>query len=89
MWALVLSVVLNLQTHPLFPLSDGSWVYMRTTKFTVAVGHFATRTECQNYTLPQDAAFIFTSTDEQGNPVSVELPFSTLPYNVVGCERVL
>jgi hypothetical protein len=88
-YALVLSLTINLQAFPMFPLSDGQWVYMRTTEFRVAVGQFASKKVCQEYVLPDDASFIVTSTDQNGNPVSMAFPLSTTPYSVVGCEKVL
>jgi hypothetical protein len=89
MYALVLTLTINLQSFPMFPLSDGSWVYMRTTEFRVAVGQFATKKLCQEYVLPDDASFIVTSTDQNGNPVQAAFPLSTTSYSVVGCEKVL
>jgi hypothetical protein len=89
MYALVLMLTINLQAFPMFPLSDGSWVYMRTTEFKVAVGQFATKRLCQEYVLPADASFVVTSTDQNGNPESMAFPLSTTPYSVVGCEKVL
>jgi hypothetical protein len=89
MYALVLTLTINLQSFPMFPLSDGSWVYMRTTSFRVAVGQFPTKVDCQAYRLPDDASFIATSTDQNNNPVQIVFPLSTTPYSVVGCEKVL
>lgn len=87
MWALIVTITLNLQSYPLFTISDGSWVYMRTTSFRVAIGHFATKADCEAYVLPPNMEFALSGTDEQGNPESVA--FTNVPATVVGCNKVL
>lgn len=87
MWALILTIVVNVQQFPMMTLADGSPVYMRTTSFRVAVGQFSTKTACEAYTGYQGAEFVYSYTDASGNPQSVV--FTNVPTTVVGCAKVL
>jgi hypothetical protein len=87
MYALVLTISLNLQGYPLFNLAAGQPVYMRTTSFKVAVGQFATKAECEAYTDYKSAEFTFSYTDTNGNPQSIV--FTNVPMTVNGCDKVL
>jgi hypothetical protein len=89
MWALILTIVVNVQQFPMMSLTDGSGVYMRTTTFRVAVGPaggWATKAECQAYQLPPNPEFVYTYMDTAGNPQSVV--FQNIPISVVGCSKV-
>jgi len=87
-YAVVLTIALNLQQFPLFNLPDGQPVYMRTTNFKVAIGQFPTKAECLAYDY-SGAEFVFSYTDANNEPQSVAYPLSSLTYSFVGCNKVL
>lgn len=87
MWALILTLIVNVQSYPMMTLADGQPVYMRTTSFRVAVGQFPTKAECLAYTGYQGAEFTYSYLDTSGNPQSVV--FTNVPTTVNGCSKVL
>ena len=82
MFALIMTVSLNLQSYPLFALTDGQPVYMRTTSFKVAVGHFATVAQCEAY--KGYGHFTLAFTDETG--IKYDIPIT--PSKIDGCAQV-
>jgi hypothetical protein len=95
MWALIVSITLNLQAYPMFDLSDNvTQVYMRTTTFRVALappGGFATKAACETYQgagtyLAAEMNFSFMQNSNSPPPPVI---FQNVPMNVVGCEKVL
>jgi hypothetical protein len=93
MWALIVTVTLNLQAYPMFDLSDNvTQVWMRTTNFKVAfapAGGFATKAACETY---QSAGTYLTSEINfsfmQGNGNPPPVIFQNVPMNVIGCEKI-
>jgi len=83
MFALIMTISLNLQGYPLFALTDGQPVYMRTTSFRVAVGQFATKAECETY--QGYGNFTLQFTDGQG--IQYDIPIK--PTSINGCAQVL
>jgi hypothetical protein len=83
MFALIMTISLNLQGYPLFNLGDGQPVYMRTTTFRVAVGQFATKAECEAYAGYQDFTLAFT--DGAGHQYKIPVT----PTAIDGCAQVL
>jgi hypothetical protein len=83
MFALIMTISLNLQGYPLFALTDGQPVYMRTTSFKVAVGQFATKQECEAYQGYGNFTLVFT--DDQG--IKYDIPVK--PTSINGCFQVL
>jgi len=83
MYALIMTISLNLQSYPLFSLIDGQPVYMRTTSFKVAVGQFRTKSECETYAGYQKFTLDFTD----GDGVKFQIPIT--PTTINGCAQVL
>jgi hypothetical protein len=83
MWALIVTISLNLQSYPLFSLQDGQPVYMRTTTFKVAVGQFPDKATCEAYTGYQN--FVLNFVDGSGNMYG----FPITPTSINGCSKVL
>jgi hypothetical protein len=83
MWALILTISLNLQGYPLFALTDGQPVYMRTTTFRVAVGQFPDKATCQAYAGYQNFTLVFTD----GLGIQYQIPIT--PVKIDGCAQVL
>jgi hypothetical protein len=83
MFALIMTINLNLQGYPLFSLDDGQPVYMRTTTFRVAVGQFKTKAECEAYAGYENFTLLFT--DDAGS--QFKLPVT--PTSINGCSQVL
>jgi hypothetical protein len=83
MFALIMTISLNLQSYPLFALADGQPVYMRTTTFKVAVGQFATAAECEAYKGYGNFTLVFT--DDKG--IQYDIPIT--PSKIDGCSQVL
>ncbi len=83
MFALIMTISLNLQGYPLFNLVDGEPVYMRTTTFRVAVGQFKTKAECEAYAGYQDFTLDFK--DGAGNQYQIPIT----PTAIDGCSQVL
>jgi len=83
MFALIMTISLNLQSYPLFALDDGQPVYMRTTSFRVAVGQFNTKAECEAYAGYQNFTLLFT--DDAGNQFKIPIT----PTSINGCSQVL
>ena len=88
MYAFVVTVFLNFQSYPIMSLSDGQPVYVRTTSFRVALGHFATKAECEAYTGYQGAEFTFKYVDENGNQQSTVFQNVPTTVGVEPCQRV-
>lgn len=99
MWAVILTLLINVQQYPVMMLQDGSPVYMRTTSFRVAIGQLPTKTACLDYastiTVTDPATgivtlipeFVYSYTDSGGNPQSVV--FQNVTATVNGCSKVL
>jgi len=83
MFALIMTINLNLQSYPLFSLDDGQPVYMRTTAYKVAVGQFQTKEECETYAGYKNFVLLFTD----GAGQQFKIPIT--PTAVDGCSQVL
>jgi len=92
-WGLVITIVLNLQSTPLFPANDGAGVWIRTTSFKIALGDpnnyghgFATKAACEAY----EATGAYLSDPYFLTPFGLpQQEFQNIPMTVVGCEKVL
>jgi hypothetical protein len=82
MYALIMTISLNLQSYPLFSLDDGQPVYMRTTTYKVAVGQFHTKAECEAYEGYQNFTLLFTD----GAGQQFKIPVT--PTAIQGCSEV-
>jgi hypothetical protein len=87
MFALIVTISLNLQGYPLLKIADGQPVYMRTTTYKIALGQFATQAECEAYTGYKNAEFTFSYTDANDKPQSIV--FTRVPMKVETCDKVL